>query len=84
MAEPQVKEAMVSVSVGGKIQLVKFEASSDFGVSFSRRYDIPADWTEDQVDKWQDAKAQYLRDLIEERAQAEVDALLKQKEELNA
>lgn len=81
--EPKCTEVLVSSSVGGRVQIVKYEYSADFHYSQSRKYDIPPGWTEQDVDDFQKDKTIQLRSELEPHAQAEMDDLLKQREELN-
>lgn len=65
--EPQVLEASVSVSAGGKIAIVDYgRHSSDWMISVSRRYAIPSDWTEAQVDDFQRERHNHIRNTIVE------------------
>lgn len=83
MSEPACTEALVSVSVGGKVQIVKFEYSADFHYSMSRKYDIPEGWTEADVADFQKDKSIQLRGEVETLAEAEMNELLEQRENLN-
>lgn len=82
--DPKCIEASASVSVGGRIQIVKFEYSQDFHFSFNRRYEIPDDWTEEDVKRFQLDKSAELRAEIETMAEAELAELMAQRDELNS
>lgn len=82
-AEPVCTEVLVSSSVGGKVQIVKYEYTADFHYSQSRKYDIPEGWTDQDVDDFQKDKTIQLRSELEPLAQAEMDELLEQREKLN-
>ena len=82
--EPKCKECLCSASVGGKIQIVKFDVSADFHYSISRTYDIPEDWNERDVTDFQVDKESELRGILEPIADAEVQELFAQKEELSS
>jgi hypothetical protein len=73
--EPQVIEAGVSVSAGGKLAIVDFgRHSSDWMISVSRRYAIPSDWTEAMVDDFQRERHNHIRNtLVEPLDQKEYD-----------
>jgi hypothetical protein len=83
MSEPKCIEVTASTSTGGRVQLVKFELSSDYHFSMTRRYSIPDDWTEDQVKEFNYEKTLELREQLEPIAQQEFDDLINQKKELN-
>lgn len=83
MSEPRCTEATVSSSVGGKVQIVKFEYSQDFHYSFTRKYDVPENWTEQDVKDFQQDKVVELRTQLEGLANAEVEELMKQRDGLN-
>lgn len=80
--EPKCTEITVSSSVGGKVQIVKFEFTVDFHYSMTRKYDIPEDWTEKDVEAYQIDKAVQIRGELEEVANNEVAELMKQRDEL--
>jgi hypothetical protein len=82
-SQPRCVEASVSTSVGGKVQIVKFEFSQDYFISFGGRWDIPEDWTEEQVDEFRRDKYESLRKELEAFAQEEVDGLMEQRDELS-
>lgn len=80
--QPKCVEVSDTVSVGGKIQIVKYEVDQTYFYSFTRKYEIPEGWNERDVEDFQLTKAAELRDQLEPLAQAEVDALLEQKADL--
>lgn len=82
ISEPKCIEVGTTASVGGKVQVVKFDVSVDYFYSISRKYSIPEDWTEEDVDKFQLSKTLELREKIEPFAQSEADDLLEQKAEI--
>lgn len=79
-SEPQCTEVTVSSSVGGKVQIVKFEYTADYHYSMSRKYSVPEDWTEEQVENFQTAKTIDVRESVEELAQAELNDLMGQRD----
>lgn len=80
-SEAKCTEVVVSASVGGKVQIVKFEYTADFHYSMTRKYDIPEDWSELDVLDFQHDKTVLLREQLEVAAQAEMDDLMRQRDE---
>lgn len=83
MSEPRCIEAGASVSIGGRVQLKKYELSQDYHVSLNAKYEIPEDWTDEQAENFRNDLVGKLRAEIEPHADAEVQALFDAKEELN-
>lgn len=81
--EPKCIEVVCSSSMGGRVQIVKYEYSADFHYSMSRKYEIPSNWNEEDVRDFQVDKEIELRGLVEGLAEAEMEELLKEKDELN-
>jgi hypothetical protein len=80
VTEPRCIEVAVQHSGGGKVAIRDFgKVSSNWGISFSRRYEIPPDWTEDQVDEFQVTKSDELHQLIEPIDQEEFDTRYEQR-----
>lgn len=71
----------MSSSVGGKLQIVKYDYSADYHYSMSRKYSVPESWTEQDVKDFQQDKTIELRENIEGIAQAEMDELIKERDE---
>lgn len=71
-----------SVSVGGKVQLLKFELSSDYHVSLGGTWSVEG-MTDEEVEVARHAMLIKLREELEPVAQAELDDLFEQKKELN-
>lgn len=78
---PRCTEVVCSSSVGGKVQIVKYEFQSDFHFSMTRKYDVPETWTEDDIKDFQNDKVIELRGHIEEIAEAEMESLMEQRKE---
>lgn len=76
MSEPRCTDVEISVTAGGKIQIVKFNLQNDFGLSYSERYTIPADWSSERLEEWKASKVAAIQSKVDEYAQAEQDALL--------
>ena len=65
-SRPRVTETRLSRSGGGKVAIIDFgKVSSDYFVSIGRTYDVPSDWTEDQVTAFEDTKLAELRERLE-------------------
>ena len=78
-AEPTPLEITVSSSVGGKVQIIKFEYSEDYHFSQSEKWSIPEDWTAEQVAEFRKEKQTALDGQLQELAQVRVDELIEQK-----
>lgn len=78
--QPVCTEVTVSASVGGKVQIVKFEYNEDFHYSMTREYSIPEQWTEKDIKDFQQDKIIELRENLEGIAQAEVDDMCKRRD----
>jgi hypothetical protein len=76
-SQPKCKEVVCSASVGGTVQIVKYEVGQKYHYSMSRTYEIPEGWTE------QNDKEIEIRGFIEPIAQAELDELFAQKRDVN-
>lgn len=77
--EPQVIEASVSVSAGGKLAIVDYgRHSSDWMITMGRRYVMPPEWTEAMVDDFQQERHAHLRSLVEPLDQKEYDERIDQ------
>ncbi len=81
--EPKCIEVDCSASVGGTVQIVKFEYTAKFNYSMSRKYDVPKDWSEKDVNDFQVDKEVEIRGVLEALADAEVQELMKQRDEMN-
>ena len=77
--EPTPLEITVSSSVGGKVQIIKFEYSEDYHFSQSEKWSIPEDWTSDQVAEYRAQVQAKLDADLQKQAQVRVDELIEQK-----
>jgi hypothetical protein len=82
-SQPKCKEVVCSASVGGTVQIVKYEVGQKYHYSMSRTYEIPEGWTEQDVNDFQNDKEIEIRGFIEPIAQAELDELFAQKRDVN-
>jgi hypothetical protein len=78
-SEPTPLEITVSSSVGGKVQIIKFEYSEDYHFSQSEKWSIPEDWSAEQVAEFRKEKQFVLDADLQTQAQARVDELIEQK-----
>lgn len=81
--QPVCTEVVCSSSVGGKVQIVKFEYTADYHFSITRKYSIPEGWSESDVDDFQRDKVIELRGNLEQIDEAEMAELMKQRDEAN-
>lgn len=73
MSEPKLIEISASASAGGKVQIIKYDESSDYFVSLSQKYTIPDDWTAEEATEFQIAVQEELREHVDALAQIERD-----------
>jgi hypothetical protein len=78
-SEPTPLEITVSSSVGGKVQIIKFEYSEDYHFSQSEKWSIPEDWSAEQVAEYRAQVQDKLDADLQKQAQAKVDELIEQK-----
>jgi hypothetical protein len=78
-SEPTPLEITVSSSVGGKVQIIKFEYSEDYHFSQSEKWSIPEDWSAEQVAEFRKEKQSVLDADLQAQAQVRVDELIEQK-----
>ena len=81
--KPVLLEVGVSVSTGGKVQLKKYELSSDYHLSVNGKWKVPSDWSDEEAEEFRNEQILRLRSELEPIAQAEVDELLEQKANLS-
>ena len=77
--KPTPLEITVSSSVGGKVQIIKFEYSEDYHFSQSEKWSIPEDWSAEQVAEFRKEKQSVLDADLQAQAQIRVDELIEQK-----
>jgi hypothetical protein len=78
-SEPKPLEISVSSSVGGKVQIIKFEYSEDYHFSQTEKWSVPEDWTEEQVGEFRKTLQTKLDADLQEQAQVRVNELIEQK-----
>lgn len=81
--EPVATEVSVSVSYGGKVQLIKFELSSDYHISIGGKWNVEG-LTEREAEAFRYEMLMKFKGELEPVVQAEIDDLFNQKAELNA
>lgn len=82
--EPVCTSVTASASVGGSVQIVKYEYTAKYDYFMSRTYDIPEGWSEQDVKDFQQDKSIQIRAQVEGLAEAEMEELLEQKKEMNS
>lgn len=83
MAEPKPIEVSATVSIGGKIQIVKYEQTSDFHISIGGRWSLPSEWDDNDASSFRTYIYNELRKEIEGLAQKELDELYEARDQLN-
>jgi hypothetical protein len=78
---PRLIECGASVSEGGRIQIKKYEFSSDYHFSLNAKWEMPDDMTDDEAAQFRHEQILRLKSELEGHVQAEVDNLLEQKEQ---
>lgn len=78
-SEAKPLEITVSSSVGGKVQIIKFEYTEDYHFSQSEKWSIPEDWSAEQVAEFRKEKQAGLDADLQVMAQKRVDELIEQK-----
>lgn len=76
MSEPRCSEVNISVTSGGKVQIVKFDLQNEFSFGYSEKYTVPADWEPERFEEWLAAKTAAIKAKVDAFAQVEQDALL--------
>lgn len=80
--KPVLIECGASVSTGGKMQLKKYELSSDWHFHLSGKWTMPPGMSEEDAESFRHEQVLRLRQELEPIAQAEVDDLIEQKNNL--
>lgn len=83
MSDPKPLEITVSSSTGGKVQIVKFEYSEDYHFSQSEKWAVPEDWDTKQIEEFKQTVQERLDSSLADLAQAKVNDLIEQRDELN-
>lgn len=71
--EPRLVQVSATCSVGGKVQIIKYDVDSSYFVSQARTYEIPPGWSEQEAIEFQQRKCAEIRDLVDGLGQAEFD-----------
>lgn len=72
MVEPKIKEVRVHWGGEGKVALRPFgKESSGYGANISRTYEIPSNWTDDQVAVFEREIIESIKENLEPVLQAE-------------
>lgn len=78
MSEPKLTQVGLTISAGGKVQIIKYDLDSSYFVSANRTFTIPDDWTQEQAEEFQAEQLDRLRTQIDKRADIEFDERWKQ------
>lgn len=76
MSDPVCSEVDITVTSGGKVQIVKFDLQNEFSFGYSEKYTVPADWSADRFEAWLATKTAAIKEKVDAFAQVEQDALL--------
>lgn len=74
--QPVPLEVSISASVGGKVQIVKYEYDENYFISMSQKWSVPEDWTEDEIEVFRRYQYSKLREQVQGLGQVEVDTLM--------
>jgi hypothetical protein len=80
---PRLIEVGTSVSLGGKIQIKRYEVDSSYYFNTSGKWEIPEGYSEEEAESFRYEQMLRLKQELEAMAQTEVDALLAQKAALS-
>lgn len=80
MAEAKPLEVSISASVGGKVQIVKYEYDENYFISMTQKWSVPEDWNEEEVEVFRKYEFSKLRSQVQELGQVEVDALMQMRD----
>lgn len=70
--EPRCIETRIHRGGGGKVAIVDYgRVASDYSVNITRAYEIPADWTDEQVTQFEDEQLAILKTRIDPVLDAE-------------
>jgi hypothetical protein len=71
---PRILKTSVNYSGGGKVAIKDFgKISSDYYAAITRQWQVPADWTEDQVAVFELEQIEALREQLDPVLQSEFD-----------
>lgn len=63
--QPRCVEVSASYSAGGKVSIEKYDWSSDWHGSMSRRFEIPEGWTDEEIEAFQYTQFQAIYDVVD-------------------
>lgn len=76
MSEPKCVEITATVSLSGKVQIVRYENDQGYFFSLGGKWMVPEDWTDEQVEQFRLEKLAELRVELEAPAQDEIDNMM--------
>ena len=80
MSEPKCIEVTATVSLSGKVQIVRYEHDQSYFYSLGGKWTIPDDWSEDQIETFKMEKLAELRLQIEDPVQSEINDMMEQRD----
>lgn len=81
ITEPRCTQVSVQWSVQGKVAIMEYgKITSGYSGSMSRTYEVPEDWTEDQIAEFQEAKRAELREHLDEIDNKEFEERFEQRD----
>lgn len=84
MSEPKVKEVSIHWGGGGAVQLEEYgKQKSEYGCNITRKYEIPADWDDLDVEQFERETIESIRMQVEPLLQIEHDTRMAAREKIN-
>jgi hypothetical protein len=81
---PALIETGVSVSIGGKVQVKRYEIDSTYHFSVNGKWSIPEDWDENDSADFRAAKIEDFKKELEAFVEHELDSLFEQRRKINS
>lgn len=78
---PEITSLTVGASIGGSVQIIRYEYTETYNVSESRTYS--GEWTDEEADAFYDEKYAEIYGRVEQKAQDEVDRLEAMRAKMN-
>lgn len=83
MSEPKCVEVTATVSLSGKVQIVRYEHDQSYFYSLGGKWTVPEDWSEKDIDEFKLAKLDELRGQVEGPVQEEINDMMRQRDAHN-
>jgi hypothetical protein len=78
--EPQCIEVTATVSLSGKVQIVRYEHDQSYFYSLGGKWTIPDNWTAEEIENYRLEKLAELRTQIEDPVQTEINDMIEQRD----